>query len=71
MDKGKKDKLTIWQDELKRLEELKLPNAQKRVGQSAATGDWHENADYEDAVAEVQLLQVRIKEIKELLLKFS
>lgn len=60
------DKIKNYQGTLKRLETVDLPRAMKRIGESGV-GDWHENAEYEDAVNQKQLLEARISELKELI----
>ena len=52
---------------LKQLQEEDLPREQKRLGDAAASGDWQENAEYEDAQRQIELIEVRIEEVKKLI----
>lgn len=71
MDKTASPKISYWKGKLKELEEVGLPKALKRLGESAESGDWHENAEYEDALREVELARSRIDEIKLMIKKLE
>lgn len=66
-DQMQTSNLAHWQQVLKQLQEEDLPREQKRLGEAAATGDWHENAEYEDAERQIELIEVRIEEVKKLI----
>lgn len=59
-------KIRYWENILKRLEEKELPEAMQRVGESGI-GDWHENAEYEDAERQIQVLLARMAEVKKII----
>jgi transcription elongation GreA/GreB family factor len=72
MDKNLQNaKILEWQERLKQLEEIELPKAMQRIGGAAPDGDWHENAAFEDAERQVELVEVKIEEIKQLLKKLK
>lgn len=64
-------KLEEWRIRLKDLEETQLPNALQRLKDAAEGGDWEDNAEYEDSERQVELLQVRIAEIKQIVKKLE
>lgn len=59
-------KIVVWKNKLKQLEEVVLPKAMQRIGESGI-GDWHENAEFEDAERQVEVVQTRIAEIKQII----
>ncbi len=61
------ERVKIWKAKLKQLELQELPRAMARIGQSADTGDWSENAEFEDAERQVEFLRSRIGDIKKLI----
>ncbi|EKD91561.1 MAG: hypothetical protein ACD_30C00001G0002 [uncultured bacterium] len=63
------EKLSIsdWKKKLKMLEEEDLPKAMARVGESASTGDWNENAEFEDAERQLEVIRQRINDIRSLI----
>lgn len=64
--KLRQEKLKMWKDNLKQLEEdLKAINAKK--GAAAADGDLSENAAYTLAQEEAETTRVRIEEIKKII----
>lgn len=68
MDKKQQEsKLKLWKLKLQQLEETQLPQALKRIGEAAPVGDWHENAEFEDAETQVSLIQAKIGEIKKII----
>jgi transcription elongation GreA/GreB family factor len=67
MDKTNSTKVKEWKEKLKLLEEEELPKAKERVGNAAETGDWEENAEFEDAERQVEVIQGRISDIKQLI----
>lgn len=62
-----KQKVKLWNQKLKELEEVELPKAMTRIGESASTGDWNENAEFEDAERQVEVLRTRIGDIRRLI----
>lgn len=64
-------KVKLWLDKLEQLEKVDLPQAQRRVGEAAESGDWEENAEYEDAINQLELIQGRINDIKLMLKKLE
>lgn len=66
-----KAKINLWLEKLKQLEEVDLPKAKIRIGQSADTGDWHENAEFEDAIEQERVIQTRIDDIKRIIRPLS
>lgn len=60
-------KIKLWEEKLQQLEKFDLPKAQERLSAAAATGDWQENAEYEDAEEQVEVIRVKIEEIKGLI----
>lgn len=56
-----------WKKKLKELEEDELPKAMARVGESASTGDWQENAEFEDAERQLEVVRQRISDIRSLI----
>lgn len=67
MDKRlRKEKLKMWKDNLKQLEEeLKIISAKK--GAAAGEGDLSENAAYIIATEDAETTRVRIEEIKKII----
>lgn len=59
--------LPHWKEVLKQLQEIELPKAKTRVGESVIGGDWHENAEFEDAERQLEVIEVRIADIKRLI----
>lgn len=62
-----KEGLTELQDELKTLEEVKLPEAIDRVATAREHGDLSENSEYHSARDDKELIETRIDEIKTVL----
>ncbi len=56
-----------WKKKLKVLEEEELPKAMSRVGESASTGDWNENAEFEDAERQLEVIRTRVSDIRKLI----
>lgn len=56
---------------LKQLQEVDLPREQKRLTDATAEGDLQENAEYEDAQNQVQVIEARIDEVKQLIKKLE
>lgn len=52
-------------EELRKLEEEMLPNVNARIKEAREFGDLSENAEYQSAINEKQMLEVRIAELKE------
>ncbi|MCL4367223.1 hypothetical protein M1563_03585 [Patescibacteria group bacterium] len=71
MDKLTKLSLGDWKEKLKKLESEELPKARQRLNDAAPTGDWEENAEYEDAQNQVELLESRIAEIRQMIKKME
>jgi transcription elongation GreA/GreB family factor len=59
--------LPHWKEVLKQLQEEELPKAKTRVGIAGFGGDWHENAEFEDAERQLEVIEVRIADIKRLI----
>lgn len=59
--------LSHWKQVLKQLQEEELPKAKQRVGLAGVGGDWHENAEFEDAERQLEVIEVRIADIKRLI----
>jgi transcription elongation GreA/GreB family factor len=59
--------LSHWKDVLKQLQEEELPKAKQRVGMAGIGGDWHENAEFEDAERQLEVIEVRIADIKRII----
>lgn len=59
--------LPEWRKKLKELEQNELPKAMTRVGESASTGDWQENAEFEDAERQLEVIRTRINDIKQVI----
>jgi transcription elongation GreA/GreB family factor len=59
--------LPHWKEVLKQLQEQELPKAKTRVGLAGVGGDWHENAEFEDAERQLEVIEVRIADIKRLI----
>ena len=71
MNPTNKQKIKEWVEKLKVLEEVDLPKAKLRVGEAAQTGDWQENAEYEDAERQLEVLQSRMDDIKGVIKKLK
>lgn len=68
MDKTQKlAKIQLWSEKLQQLEKVDLPKASERLSAAAAEGDWQENAEYEDAEEQVEVIRVKMEEIKVLI----
>lgn len=67
----KNPKEEFWKAKLKDLEDIQLPKAMERVGLAGVGGDWHENAEYEDAERQLELIRTRIRDIKGLIFKLK
>lgn len=68
MDKNQqKIKILEWKERLKKLEEFDLPQALKRVGEAAPIGDWHDNIEFEDAENQVELINIKIDEVRRII----
>jgi hypothetical protein len=52
-------------EELKELEDRAIPNVNDRIKEAREFGDLSENAEYQSAINEKQMLEVRISELKE------
>lgn len=59
--------LSHWKEVLKQLQDIELPKAKTRVGLAGVGGDWHENAEFEDAERQLEVIEVRIADIKRLI----
>lgn len=66
-DSNHKLSLSEWRKKLNELEKTDLPKAMSRVGESASTGDWHENAEFEDAERQLEIIRTRINDIRQLI----
>jgi transcription elongation factor GreA len=55
-------------EELKRLEDYEIPMVNNRIKEAREFGDLSENAEYQSALNEKQMLDVRIAELKEIVL---
>lgn len=64
-------KIEDWKRKLRTLEDVDLPRAMGRIGEAASDGDWHENAEYEDAEVQVGVIQAKIDEIKVIIKKLE
>lgn len=60
------EKLQMWKDNLKQLEQELLVTAEKK-GAAAAEGDLSENAAYTMAVEDAETTRVRIMEVKKII----
>lgn len=67
MKNSDKNKIKLWRERLKELEEIELAKVLKKLGESITQGDWHENIEFEEAQRQVELIQARIDEIKSLI----
>ncbi len=63
-------KVKYWQQKLKQLEEKDLPKAIQRI-LNARGGGWWQNAEFEDAGRQIEIIKLRIIEIKNLLKKLD
>ncbi|MBN1555141.1 MAG: GreA/GreB family elongation factor [Phycisphaerae bacterium] len=52
------------EDDLKEIRDVKIPANAKQIGEAAAEGDLSENADWEAAIAERDMLTARMNKIK-------
>lgn len=67
MDKNlKKEKLKMWKDNLKKLEE-QFNVVQQKKGAAAAEGDLSENAAYTMAIEDSETLRVQIEQVKKII----
>lgn len=67
MDKKlKQEKLKMWQDNLKKLED-QLVDVQHKKGMAALEGDLSENAAYIMAIEDAETLRVQIGQIKKII----
>lgn len=64
-----KEKIKFWQDKLHEIEQVQLPQAMARLGQSATDGDWHENSEFEDSERQLEIIRTRMDDIKNLINK--
>jgi transcription elongation factor GreA len=54
-------------DELGELEDVALPAVNDRIKEAREFGDLSENAEYQSAINEKQMLETRISELKEII----
>ncbi len=67
MDKNlKKEKLKMWNENLKKLEE-QLVVVQHKKGLAAQEGDLSENAAYTMAIEDAETLRVQIEQVKKII----
>lgn len=67
MDQGlKQEKLKMWQENLKKLEE-QLVAVQHKKGAAAQEGDLSENAAYTMAIEDAETFRVQINEVKKII----
>lgn len=67
MDKKlKQQKLKMWQDNLKKVEE-QLAATQQKKGVAAQEGDLSENAAYTMAIEDAETLRVQIEQVKKII----
>lgn len=52
---------------LKQLQDEELPKIRERISIAAAEGDLTENAEFEDAQRQLEVVEVRIAEVKKLI----
>ncbi len=64
--KLKKEKLKMWQDNLKKLED-QLVAVQFKKGAAAQEGDLSENAAYTMAIEDAETLRVQIEQVKKII----
>ena len=76
MKKNNQEKVKLTQEsfatleeELKQLQDVKLPKIISRIAKAREQGDLSENSEYKDAKDQQELLEVRIGEIQEILAK--
>ncbi len=76
MKKNTQEKVKLTQEsfasleeELKQLQDVKLPKIIIRIAKAREQGDLSENSEYKDAKDQQELLEVRIGEIQEILAK--
>lgn len=66
MDQLKQEKIKLWKKQAKDLEaELKIAMAKK--GEAAQEGDLRENAKYQDAVEQSEILSARLNNIQKMI----
>lgn len=65
-DKLKQEKLKMWKENLKELED-KLDAVMLKKGQAAQEGDLSENAAYTMAIEDSETLRVQINQVKKIL----
>ncbi len=63
------ESFTTLEEELKELQDVKLPKIINRIAKAREQGDLSENSEYKDAKDQQELLEVRIGEIQEILAK--
>lgn len=63
------ESFTTLEEELKQLQDVKLPKIIIRIAKAREQGDLSENSEYKDAKDQQELLEVRIGEIQEILAK--
>lgn len=67
MDKKlRNEKLKMWKDNLKQLEE-QLAATQQKKGAAAQEGDLSENAAYTMAIEDAETLRVQIEQVKKII----
>lgn len=67
MDKNlKQEKLKMWKENLKKLED-QLNATQQKKGAAAAEGDLSENAAYSMAIEDSETLRVQINQVKKII----
>jgi len=67
MDKNlKQEKLKMWKDNLKKLED-QLVVVQQKKGAAAAEGDLSENAAYTMAIEDAETFRVQIAQVKKII----
>jgi hypothetical protein len=65
-----KNKLKFWQNKLKELEDVDLPEAIRRINR-VRVNDWYQNAEFEDSERQILIIKSRIIEIKLLIRKLE
>jgi transcription elongation GreA/GreB family factor len=63
-------KIKYWEKRLKQLEQKDLPAAIQRII-NARRGGWWQNAEFEEAGRQIEIIKLRIEEIKQLLRKLT
>jgi len=67
----KEFKLKKWKKLLQHLEQARLPEALKKIGEAGEEGDLRENIAYEEAERQVYRLQDKIDAVKEIIQKLE